>query len=81
MTFRFTQPLTEMYARNLLAFKARPPRNDDNLTVVCLPIVQKMWDPRRLTILKASTACYGDRSTLRRRSVLPVRYDLDCKYR
>jgi hypothetical protein len=27
-----------------------------------------------------STACYGDSFTLWRRSVLPVRYELDCKY-
>jgi hypothetical protein len=39
-----------------------------------------MWDPRRLTYLWASKACYGDSFTLWRRSVLPVRYELDCKY-
>jgi hypothetical protein len=39
-----------------------------------------MWEPRRLTTLSASTTCYGDSFTLWRRSVLPVRYELDCKY-
>jgi hypothetical protein len=34
----------------------------------------------RLTVLWVSTACYGDSFTLWRRSVLPVRYKLDCKY-
>jgi hypothetical protein len=29
---------------------------------------------------QASTACYGDSFTLWRRSVLPVRYELDCKH-
>jgi hypothetical protein len=29
---------------------------------------------------QASTACYGNSFTLWRRSVLPVRYELDCKY-
>jgi hypothetical protein len=28
----------------------------------------------------SSTACYGDSFTLWSRSVLPVRYELDCKY-
>jgi hypothetical protein len=31
-----------------------------NLTAICEPIVKKMWDPRRLTTLWASTACYRD---------------------
>jgi hypothetical protein len=39
-----------------------------------------MWDPRHLTTLQASTACYRDSFTLWRWSVLPVRYELwaDC---
>jgi hypothetical protein len=40
----------------------------------------KVRDPRRLTSLWASTVCYRDSFTLWRRSVLPVRYELDCKY-
>jgi hypothetical protein len=31
-----------------------------NLTAICELIVQKMWEPRRLTTLWASTACYRD---------------------
>jgi hypothetical protein len=31
-----------------------------NLTYICEPVVQKMWEPRRLTTLWASTACYMD---------------------
>jgi hypothetical protein len=41
-----------------LAGKAWPPRKRDNLTAICEPVVQKMWDPWRLTTLLASTACY-----------------------
>jgi CRISPR-associated Cas5-like protein len=35
----------------------------ENLAVICEPIVYKMWDPRRLTILWASTACFRDNFT------------------
>jgi hypothetical protein len=35
----------------------------DNLIAICEPIVQKMWEPRRLTTLWSSTACYGDSFT------------------
>jgi hypothetical protein len=56
-----------------------PARKADNLTAICEPIVEKMWEPRRLTTLWASTACYRDSftffrtfhaSTLTRYSVL-----------
>jgi hypothetical protein len=40
--------------------KGRPARKADNITAICEPIVQKMWEPRRLTSLRASTACYRD---------------------
>jgi hypothetical protein len=36
----------------------------NNLTAICEPIVQKMWDPRDLTILQESTAHNRDRFTL-----------------
>jgi hypothetical protein len=36
----------------------------DNLAAICEPIVQTVWDPRNLTTLRASTACYGDSFTL-----------------
>jgi hypothetical protein len=51
-----TQPLTEMITRNL------PARKADNLTAICEPIVYKMWEPQRLTTLRASTTCYRDNS-------------------
>jgi hypothetical protein len=59
MALRSTQPLTEMSTRNLPWGKGRPARNTD-LTAICVLIVWKMWEPRRLTTLRASTACYGD---------------------
>jgi hypothetical protein len=55
-----TQPLTEMSTRNLPGVKERPARKADNLTAICEPIVSKMWEPRRLTTLWASTAWYRD---------------------
>jgi hypothetical protein len=35
----------------------------DSLTAICEPIVQKKWEPRRLTTLWASVACYKDSFT------------------
>jgi hypothetical protein len=58
-----TQPLTEMSTRNLPGGEERPAHRADNLTAFCEPIVQKMWAPRRLTTLWASTACYWDSFT------------------
>jgi hypothetical protein len=63
-----TQPLTETSTRNLPGAgggggKGRPARKADNLTAICEPIVLIMWDPRRLTILWAFTACYRDSFT------------------
>jgi hypothetical protein len=55
-----TQPLTEMSTRNLPGGKGRQARKADNLTVICGPIVYKMWEPRRLTTLWVSAACYRD---------------------
>jgi hypothetical protein len=57
------QPLTEMSIRNLPGVKERPARKADNLTAICEPILYKMWDPRRLTTLWASTAWYRDSFT------------------
>jgi hypothetical protein len=54
------QPLTEMSTRNLPGGKGRPTRKADILTAICEPIVYKMWEPRRLTTLWASTACSRD---------------------
>jgi hypothetical protein len=60
MSLGSTQPLTEMSTRNLPGDKERPELKVDILTVMCEAIVKKMWEPRRLTILRASTACYRD---------------------
>jgi hypothetical protein len=62
-TWGSTQPLTEMSTRKLPGGKGRPVHKADNLTAICEPTVQKMWDPRRLTTLWASTACYRDSFT------------------
>jgi hypothetical protein len=66
MALRWThnQSLTEMSTRNLPGGKGgRPERKGDNLTAICEPIDYKMWKPRRLTTLWASTACYRDSFT------------------
>jgi hypothetical protein len=63
MLLESTKPLTERSTRNLLAGKGRTARKADNLTAICEPIVWKMWDPRRLTNLCASVACYRDSFT------------------
>jgi hypothetical protein len=48
----------------LLGIKGgRPVRKADNFTAICELIVYKMWVPRRLTTLCASTACYRDSFT------------------
>jgi hypothetical protein len=52
-------PLTKMSTRNLSGGKGRPERKAD-LIVISERIVYKMWEPRRLTTLGASTDCYGD---------------------
>jgi hypothetical protein len=53
------QPLTEMSTRNAPGGKGRTTHKAD-LTAICELIVHKMWEPRRLTTLWASTACYRD---------------------
>jgi hypothetical protein len=39
MALGSTQPLTEMYTRNLLGGKGMPARKADNPTAICKPIV------------------------------------------
>jgi hypothetical protein len=63
MTLGSTQPLTEMSTRNLPGDKGRPARKADNLTAICESIVWKIWEPRRLITIWASTACYRDSFT------------------
>jgi hypothetical protein len=55
MTLGSTQPLTEMSTRNLPRHKERQARMAENLTSV-----SRLWEPRRLTNLWASTARYRD---------------------
>jgi hypothetical protein len=64
MALGSTQPITEMSTRNLPGGKKRPARRADNLTAIYKPIVSKMWEPRHLTNLFASTACYRDSLSL-----------------
>jgi hypothetical protein len=58
-----TQSLTEMSTRNLPGCKGQSAREADKLPAICEPIVYKMWEPRHLTTLWASTAYYGDSFT------------------
>jgi coenzyme F420-reducing hydrogenase delta subunit len=61
MALGSTQSLTEMSTSNLPGGNGRPARKADNLTVICETI---MWEPRRITALWTSTACYRDSFTL-----------------
>jgi hypothetical protein len=64
MALGSTQPLTEMSTRNVPGGKraadAQVWQPYRHLWVDCL---DKMWEPRRLTILWVSTACYRDSFT------------------
>jgi hypothetical protein len=62
MTLGSNQPLTEIGARNLPGGKERPEGKAD-LTAICETTVYKLWVPRRLTTIQASTACYKDKFT------------------
>jgi hypothetical protein len=63
MALGSTQPLIEMSVRSRPGGKGQPVHKADNLTAICEPIVQKMWEFRRLTTVWASTACYRDSFT------------------
>jgi hypothetical protein len=63
MALGSTQSLTEMCTRNLLGGKGQPVRKVENLTAICEQTDYKMWEPRRLTTLWATTACYRDSCT------------------
>jgi hypothetical protein len=65
MALGSTQFLTDMSTRNLPGGGKgrRTCAKADNLTAICEPTVWKMWKPRRLTTLWASTACYKDSFT------------------
>jgi hypothetical protein len=64
MALGSTKPLAEISTGNLPGDKGRPGRKADNLTAICEPIIWKMWEPWRPTILQASTVCYRDRFPL-----------------
>jgi hypothetical protein len=55
-----THALAEMSTRNLPGGKEQPAYKADNLTAICELIIWKMWEPRCLTTLWASAACYRD---------------------
>jgi hypothetical protein len=63
MALGSVQSRTEMSTRNLPGGKGRPALKADNLTAICESIVYKMWEPRHLTALWASKACYMDSFT------------------
>jgi hypothetical protein len=54
MALGSTQTLTGMSIRNFPGGKGRP------AGAICEPIVKKIWEPRHLTTLWISTACYWD---------------------
>jgi hypothetical protein len=60
MSLGSTQPLTEMSTRNLRGGKGEQALKIDDLTAICEPIFYKMWEPRRLTTLWDTMACYRD---------------------
>jgi hypothetical protein len=67
MALGSTQSLTEIGTTNLPGGgggEGRPARKADILTAICKSIVYKMWEPRPLTNLWASTACYRDSFTI-----------------
>jgi hypothetical protein len=52
------QPPIKVSIGNLSGHKDRLARKNNKLAANYDPIVWKMWEPRRLTTLWASTACY-----------------------
>jgi hypothetical protein len=62
MNLGSTQFLTGMSTKDIPRGKDLPARKA-NLTAICEPIVQKMWEPQRLTTLWASMVCYRDSVT------------------
>jgi hypothetical protein len=63
MALGLTQSQTEISTRKLPSGKRRLPRKADNLTAISEPTVQKIWQPRHLTTLWASMACYRETFT------------------
>jgi hypothetical protein len=63
MALGSTQPPTGMSTKNLPGGEGQPDCKADNLTTICELIIWKMLEPRRLTTLWASMACYRDSFT------------------
>jgi hypothetical protein len=57
----FSLQIQRSRSSNLPGGNGRPALKADNLTAVCESTVYKMWEPRRLTTLWVSTACYKER--------------------
>jgi hypothetical protein len=80
MALVFIQPLTEISTRKWFWGVERGRR----VRLTISPSLSRL--SRQCEILNISQhyrppkVCYGDSFTLWRRSVLPVRYELDCKY-
>jgi hypothetical protein len=53
-----------MSIKTLLGAKGRQALKAYNLTAICGSITYKMCEPKCITILWASTACYGDSFTI-----------------
>jgi hypothetical protein len=60
MALGSTHPLTEMNTRIFLRSKARQAHKANNLTAICVPVIYKMLEPRRLRAIWTSTARYTD---------------------
>jgi hypothetical protein len=69
-----------MRSRNLPSGKGRPENKADNFTVICEPIVLKMWEPRSLTTLRTSKACYFFLSSIYREYGRPDRRGVTLNY-
>jgi hypothetical protein len=63
MALGSTQPLTEMKIRNLPGVKGGRRLELASSPPFVSQVVYKMWEPRRLTTLWASAACYRDTFT------------------
>jgi hypothetical protein len=63
MALGSSQPLTEMSTRNFPGGKMRLERRADTLAAIYELNVCELWEPRRLTTLRDSTACYRDSFT------------------
>jgi hypothetical protein len=56
------QPRFQSASKNIPESKGRSAHKADNLLAICELTVRKIWEPRLLTTLWASTAVYRDRT-------------------